>query len=146
MQGGQDIQTETDWAWQTLGAAPPPDLDQVALAVVLAAIEMRELCRLVIADEPCLRGTIKFRARWVAFAALLSTSPGVPPFALGHLLGCGRVPLFLLEQQRRQAWWDERRVVTVVTRLLSASGAQAAVREGLRRQAHQVRNALEAIG
>lgn len=106
------------------GGAPariPLDAAHVAEAVVRAAMATGELSLLAYRDEQALKGHVAFRARWVAFAALLSLHPEAEVAALAAPLGCGTSPMRSLAGVRGQAWWDPAVVDRLFVDLAGAS-------------------------
>ncbi|MBS0333955.1 MAG: hypothetical protein JSS35_14395 [Proteobacteria bacterium] len=92
----------------------------IAQAVVRAAMATGELSLLSYRDEQALKGHVAFKARWVAFAALVSTYPHLRPQLFAQALGCGPRAETALSFTRRTSWWDEGVVVRLVVDLAGA--------------------------
>lgn len=101
-----------------------PSADQIAQAMVMAAMEMCELSLLVKQPDKALRGLVAFRARWVALQALCALNTTADPRAIGRLIGCGTDTLRMALRVRDEPWWSDDRVVALIAAL--ASGAPMA--------------------
>jgi hypothetical protein len=104
------------------------DCQLIGEAIVRAASITGELSLLAYRDEAALKGLVAFRARWLAYAALLSVYQDVDAFALGHWLGCGSNPLRSLATVRGQSWWDEACVARLFLEIVKGEGVAPAIR------------------
>lgn len=81
--------------------------DQMAEAVVRAAIITGETSLLAYRYEAALKGQVAFRARWLALAALLALHQDEEVQRISEPLGCGFAPLRVLAGVRGRSSWDE---------------------------------------
>lgn len=90
-----------------------PTADRIAMALILAAIDMAELSILAKQPDRVLRGEVSFRGRWVAFGALCALHLHAKPQAIGRLIGCGSNAAYVALVVRDQPWWSDDRVVAL---------------------------------
>jgi hypothetical protein len=101
----------------------PLTADQMATALVRAAMATGELSQLAYRYEAAIKGLCTLRARWVALAALLALHQEVEIDAIAQPLGCGFRPLRVLAGCRGSIWWDEALVHRVFVDLVDPAPA-----------------------
>ena len=100
----------------------PLDCELIAEAVIRAASITGELSVLAYRDEAALKGMVAFKARWLAFAALVALHQEADTVPLGMWLGCGSTAMRSLATMRGQSWWDEGCVYRLFVELARLEG------------------------
>lgn len=105
----------------------PPGLrltaEHMAEALVRASMATGELSQLTYRYEAAIKGLCSLRARWVAFAALLSLHPEAEVASIAGPLGCGPTALRVLAKCRGSGWWDEALVYRLFLDMADRAGA-----------------------